>query len=620
MAQLSNSSSNATILPLGSIYLRIEGDADTVANDDYANAQALDVSGSPGAVVSGSVALPYGLATTEQEEYPEDNESIWYSVTAPSDGELTVSVDSHVVYFYTGTSVATAGYAPYEDNSAVPVTSGSTYYICVNGINDSTGYLNYSFDPNGSQMDFESFDAFVYDVESKAGTATLTVTRSGATSTTATVHYATNGSGDANAGAGDTSTALATPGVDFTPVQGTLTFAPGVTTGTFQISSLRNPKAKADLQKHVDVVLDDPSGTTLGAAVDAYIYLDFGPQRAGAVEVYSGVLESATGQSTSGLISFTFTKSHDLDAKAQIAGKIYTGHVSDEANTTQYTIPLKGPEGTDPLSVSVQFTGDDFAEVLTGALMDSSTTLATFEMQNEQIEAGPFDLGYEGSYTVALTSGTGAPASVQAPGWASLKILPSDKYIMTGVLPDGTRFTAGGPAEGLGLELPLLVSVAIPLDKGKGTLGGVITVDPAGSITEPAPSGDGFGSLQWVKPETGGTGGFTEILGTTVSQYAPLPLATIFGTSGGALTIGSGTSIQFTFNAKGAAVFPADTPGKPKLSFSAATGVFTGSFTPVGGKATPFSGVILPDIEEGFGFILIDKQATPVTVLPLKPA
>src|SRR5262249_36265100 len=64
-------------------------------------------------------------------------------------------------------------------------------------------------------------------VSPSAGNAVITVNRVGGASGTVAVHYTT-------------AALSAIPGVDFTPVSGTLTFAPGVTQGTFALPVLSN--------------------------------------------------------------------------------------------------------------------------------------------------------------------------------------------------------------------------------------------------------------------------------------------------------------------------------------------------------------------------------------------
>jgi len=72
------------------------------------------------------------------------------------------------------------------------------------------------------------FSSTNYEVPENAGSATITVNRVDGLRGTVTVHY-------------ETVAQNATPGIDFTPVSGTLTFAPGVTSQTFVVPVLENP-------------------------------------------------------------------------------------------------------------------------------------------------------------------------------------------------------------------------------------------------------------------------------------------------------------------------------------------------------------------------------------------
>lgn len=74
--------------------------------------------------------------------------------------------------------------------------------------------------------------------------ATVTVTRSGPATSTATVEYATGGG-------------TATPGADYAPVTGVLTFAPGETFKTFEIPLVDDGVAEDD--ESVEIALRDPS-------------------------------------------------------------------------------------------------------------------------------------------------------------------------------------------------------------------------------------------------------------------------------------------------------------------------------------------------------------------------
>ena len=74
-------------------------------------------------------------------------------------------------------------------------------------------------------IEFSSTD---YSAPENAGSATITVSRVNGTRGTATVQYTTVPQN-------------ATPGIDYTPVSGTLTFAPGVTSQTIVVPVLKNP-------------------------------------------------------------------------------------------------------------------------------------------------------------------------------------------------------------------------------------------------------------------------------------------------------------------------------------------------------------------------------------------
>jgi hypothetical protein len=622
LAQLSNPGSNAFVLPLGAVDFEIEGDGSSPANDDFANAQSIDLSGPAGTVVSGTIPFPSGIATVESGENSEDRNSIWYVVTAPSNGELTLTTTTSnvFVYVYSGTSVSTAVYSPDENNidsnaiAELPVISGSTYYIAVNGIDDTTGAMTYSFDPNGSISQLLSLVDITYNARKKPAAAVFTVTRTGATTTTATVHYATNGSGDPNAGAGDTSPTLAVPNVDFTPVEGTLTFPPGVSSTTFQISILRNPKNKTE-QKHVDLVLDDPSGTTLGAFVDGYSYID--PGSSGKLTGYSvsSVLVSTSTDALTGFVTITFDSNSNVSAKVKYSGDTYSGIATDVQELQNVTIPLSGPKDSAAVTLDFGFNYSGYADLISGGISTGGTTPAAFTMEYEDPEEEQVFI--PGDFTVSLTTGTSVPAADQAPGWAAIKTLRSGRYVMSGKLPDGSSFSSGGIIGGVGLGISLVAQFGTHVDQDHGSLGGAFILNPAGLLVTPLPNGDGEGTLEWSVPGTGGLGGFTAMLSATVSQFAPAKLGAIFGSSTGRLVIGSGSPITFTLKDDETAVFAPGTAGVPSLKFSPTTGEFSGSFTPVGGKSTPFSGVILPNLNAGYGFIIIDGQSTQVEILAI---
>ncbi len=96
-----------------------------------------------------------------------------------------------------------------------------------------------------------------YTVQEDAGTATITVVRTGRTDWPVTVDYAT---GD------DTATA----GSDYIPTGGTLTFAPGVTSRTFEVPIIDDLLDEPD--ERVRLTLSSPSANTrLGSPAEAIL-------------------------------------------------------------------------------------------------------------------------------------------------------------------------------------------------------------------------------------------------------------------------------------------------------------------------------------------------------------
>jgi hypothetical protein len=104
------------------------------------------------------------------------------------------------------------------------------------------------------------FSASSYSINEGGGSATITVTLSAAATQQVTVHYATMGG-------------TATPGNDFTPTSGTLTFSPanGETSKTFQISILND--LVPEQVEVFSVQLSQPMNATLGTPSTAGILI-----------------------------------------------------------------------------------------------------------------------------------------------------------------------------------------------------------------------------------------------------------------------------------------------------------------------------------------------------------
>ncbi|HEX4733751.1 MAG TPA: Calx-beta domain-containing protein [Thermoleophilaceae bacterium] len=95
----------------------------------------------------------------------------------------------------------------------------------------------------------------------EGGTATVTVTLSKAIGSTVQVHYAT--ADEASTGTNNPATA----GSDYTAASGTLSFAPGETSKTFQVSTQQDSSVEGD--ETLDLQLSSPSNAVQGAPATA---------------------------------------------------------------------------------------------------------------------------------------------------------------------------------------------------------------------------------------------------------------------------------------------------------------------------------------------------------------
>ena len=528
-AQLLQPTANATVLLRGAMDIAILDDDGNLPNDAFANAQIV----TPAASLT-PISVPWGNggATTEPgEDTFQQNASIWYRFNPAQSGVLTLSTAQNLINVYTGDSLSTLQYvlssAPYAPKSwTSPVTGGHSYVLEVNDAYYAPGAVNYTFDPAASLVSFEGYGGFAYDTATKPATVQLTVSRTGNLSSPATVHYATGGTSDAAADAGDESKNKAVPKLDFTPQEGTLTFGVGVATKTITVAVLRH--RKGGVQKHINVVLDDASGTALGQATTR-IYLNDGkvtnPFRSTAVTFTAGLSPAPGGRD--GSVQVTTTSGGLVTASVRFPGAVYTGHGQFLPDYTPLTFPVHGPAGAPALAITITpasgLQGGGTSYVL--QVLDGTSVVATATLAAGQLSSGNPPTGAQGLYTATLQPGNEAPAVLQAPGMLSLKISATARFRAVGRLPDGTPFSAGGIATAQGSfnnSNPETAPLVVPLYGGAGLLDGTITVTGAGVQTEPPPSGDGTVALRWVRPATGSTAAFATGVNGDVSQFHTL--------------------------------------------------------------------------------------------------
>jgi Tol biopolymer transport system component len=119
-------------------------------NDNFANAQVV-------AGTSGSTEGTNVDATVEPGEFSELTRSVWYSWTAPADGQATfTTVGSDfdtLLYAFSGTTLDDLQLITADDDSGgdhtsavnFPVTAGTTYYLAVDGYGGATGNIIFNW-------------------------------------------------------------------------------------------------------------------------------------------------------------------------------------------------------------------------------------------------------------------------------------------------------------------------------------------------------------------------------------------------------------------------------------------------------------------------------------------
>lgn len=275
--------------------------------------------------------------------------------------------------------------------------------------------------------------------------------------------------------------------------------------------------------------------------------------------------------------------------RLQFGGKRYSfsGTVDGDGNATN-SVTRKGLA---PLLVDFHL-GGSHGEQITGHVSDGTWTarLAGDLAEFGKASAAPF----AGNYTLVMPgyeTNSALPAGASS---GTLKVDSAGKIKFVGTLADGTKVSQSAPVARNGLW-PLYAS----LYAGKGSLMSWISF--AANTNS-----DLSGQVIWLKQPGAKskyyTGGFTADCPAFGSSYKAsdpilnLPAAHLLF-SGGSLTADITNSI--TIGAKNKVT----TEGKNlKLTFSAATGTFKGTYaSPAGGKPVSFSGAVFQKLNSAYG-------------------
>src|SRR5579859_1104401 len=276
--------------------------------------------------------------------------------------------------------------------------------------------------------------------------------------------------------------------------------------------------------------------------------------------------------------------------------------------------------GANPLTMTLHIDLTNGTDQITGTVSDGTFTsdltanLGVFNSKNNPA------VPYEGYYTVRLPPNPGdtGPTFPQGDGYGTIKVAATGKIKFSGTLGDGTKISQSAIVSKDGMW-PLY----IPLYSKQGLLSGWVTFTNIVGVS------DLGGTLTWSKPAGARAklflNGFTTQTALVGSRYtAPpsgTPALTVSGSTCNVLvTSGAGDLASFLSNS--VTLNPNNkvslcTTNKTKLSISAKTGLFSGSFVnPNTAKSTSFHGAILQDQNDGAGFFLGTDQTGFVTVQP----
>lgn len=252
------------------------------ANNNFANAQILAVSGCAGSATGTNIGAD--KETGELNHSPDENPgggSVWYHWQAPSSGSVTINTSGSnydtMLAVYTGNSVGGLTLIVRNDDVSLgtvvhsevtfSAVAGTVYKIAVDGWGGDAGNILLNWLQGGCTTAMTAqFSAAAYQVAENAGSLQIVVNRADVSSS-ATVTYATKDT------AGLTSCTIASGAAsercDYQTTVGTLRFAVGETTKSFIIPIIDDSHSEG--AETFTVFLKTSTGTLLSAPVTATV-------------------------------------------------------------------------------------------------------------------------------------------------------------------------------------------------------------------------------------------------------------------------------------------------------------------------------------------------------------
>ena len=202
---------------------------------------------------------------------------------------------------------------------------------------------------------------------------------------------------------------------------------------------------------------------------------------------------------------------------------------------------------------------------------------------------------YPGSYTMVIP-GDSTVSNSLGNGFGTVRVSPSGVVRFSGVLADGTAI-----AQNLGISISGDWPVYVPLYSGKGLVTGWLTfTNQINTALQ--------GSLNWLKLPGAHGAFYSNGLATACA---------VVGSPYEAVLSQSFTPTNAVVQAGAEGIINASTNGISGFRLAGSSGIFHGSITnPLTGKPSIFKGVVLQNLDAGYGFILSTNQSFPVLVIP----
>lgn len=674
--RLYDASSNAGIIKADT-HVYIDSDDGVPVNDAFANAIELTGDSGNATTPNGCATFESGeprdllndslfVSWYSDGENATFGQTIWYKWTATADGLFTAETsrpaqgggtDKLPVGVLTGDSLADlelqtllpdeeASYASkgLKKHANLAVKAGTTYYIALQGHSSGGHTLAYRFEAK-SLIRFNQESLEHYESE---GNIPVTIERIGSTTGEASVTLSRL---EATIDEDESSDAqLATAPADFISSEDSVVFANGESEKTILIP-ISNDGKKEKTEEFL-ISLSDPSpnavlefeNTEISVAI-----LDGKPSTKdpGWWRFYKthwyGILERQSGNGGLGAINLTVAYNNEFTGSVFWEGKkhpfkgAFPAAFEAENEILRSEITLQIPrKGLSALTLELRketFMAAGYEILVSGSVTDGASTSAFRGEVTPKLTTRSYDYPEvtAGVYAMALEPNSDLPAEVRSLGVASIKIKPTGAFVLTGTLPDGTKLAGAGH---IGNQTSAITSDVrrsyrtatfhVPLHAGAGQFAGTVKLSFLGEEYPVSPLGDGAGNLSWIRPalpqivgppKSAFAGSFNPVVsrhyipptGAVISGIQPLAFYLDF-TNGG---LDEDLSVDGSLNratAKLTSSFPV------ALSIQQASGLFQGKFTPDGGKAIPYKGVILQNLNKGVGFFLNGNESGEVNL------